>query len=97
MSNEINFDVLKDVTTGDKLVVRFKPEGSEDLIYVAAMVRAGVLTVSVPDQLFLEGVSMSNDWEDDNNRTQTLAVGPRWNRSFFEGRMGRALESLQVK
>lgn len=97
MSDQINFDVLEGVAEGDKLVVCFKPQAGSDLTHVIAMTYTGVLTVSMGDLMFLDAVRRTNDWEGDDNRTQTLVVGPRWNRPFFEGRMGRVPESLQVE
>lgn len=92
----IDFSVLDSVKPGDRITVRFTENASEDLIYVVAMKNAGVLTIGNNDLLFLDAVRATNDWEGDNNRTQTFTVGPRWSKDFFEGRMRRAIESLEV-
>lgn len=93
----VDFSTLRGVRAGDELVVRFKPESIDDLIYVMAMARAGVLSLSSGDAAFFEAVRASDSWDGDHNRTQTLVVGSGWSQTFFEGRMRRCLESLEVK
>ena len=96
-STAIDFDQLDNVQAGDELIVRFTPHAYDDFIYIKAMNSAGVLDLSSGDLAFYEAVAMTSDWGGDDNRTQTLKVGSSWNRSFFEGRMRRVLESLEVK
>ena len=93
----IDFEQLDSVQEGDELIVRFTLHAYDDFIYIKAMNNAGVLDLSSGDLAFYEAVAMTSDWDGDSNRTQTLKVGSSWNRSFFEGRMRRVLESLKVK
>jgi hypothetical protein len=93
----LDFDQLEDVKPGDEIIVRFKPEGHEDLQYVLMMINAGVLAFALGDLIFLEAVALSADWNGDRNRTQTFTPGPNWNREFFEGRMQHCLEWIEVR
>ncbi len=93
----VDFTQLDNVQPGDKVTIRFKPEATDDVVYVLAMRRASVLELKPGDVMLLEAVRMTDDWDHDSNRTMTLTAGPRWNSDFFVGRMRRAIESLEVK
>lgn len=96
-STAINWDQLDEVQPGAELILEFKPEATEDLIYVHMLHSAGVIILEPGQQMLLEAVRLSGEWEHDYNRFTTVVVGPRWNRDYFQGRMSRALKSLNIK
>src|SRR5690348_5913745 len=93
----IDFSQLESVEPGDKLVVVFQARATDDLVYVSAMCSAGVLELPPGDRALVDAIRMTADWEHDENRNMTFTAGPNWSREFFEGRMRRALESLEVR
>ncbi len=95
----VDFSTLGSVKEGDELVVRFKRTAREDLIYVEAMERSGVIIAKTEDLMRIDGIRVVDeyDWPTDDDRTFTFTVGPDWSQSFFEGRMRRAIESLEVR
>lgn len=93
----VNFNDLHGIIAGDELTVRFKPEATPDLMYVFAMHDSMVLNLSPTLLRRLRNFHTSGDWGSDENRTQILTVGLDWSREFFEGRMRRAIDFLEVR
>jgi hypothetical protein len=97
VTTAVDFSVLDDVKPGDTLIVRFKKNATDDLIYIQAMRGAKVIDLDPGELMVNEAIRLTGDWDHDSNRTQELTVGSYWDRVFFEGRMRRALESIKVK
>lgn len=92
----VDFDRLITVNPGDTLVLRFSEGAADDFIYVQALERAGVIKIDPKDAMIVAAIADSGSFEHEQNRNLTVTVGDAWDRNFFEGRMRRALESLET-
>lgn len=88
--------VIWQVKPGDKLAVRFKPEGVHEMIYLEGMAHHGAVEVRLQDTALLMGIRLSSSWDLDENRNWRLTAGSKWDPDWFVGRLLRAIESIAI-
>lgn len=91
----IDFSLLEQVRPGHELRLRFRSDRLGDLGYLQTMLIRGDLEASPGQQAVMEAVWRSGDWSRDENRTVVVTTTAEFDPEFFEGRMSRALESLE--
>ncbi|MDP2692418.1 MAG: hypothetical protein Q8O88_02115 [bacterium] len=74
----------------------WKKGAIEDIKQLLIMVNSGQVSVSNGDKAVLIAVAMLGDWEDELNRTTTVILTDKFNTDSFIGRMGRAIEKVEI-
>lgn len=85
--------------TSKKLMkVVFGRRNAGDLVYFEALYRRDAIILSPGQAALVTAIRMTDDWENDQNRTFIIALGSGFNemREMFLGRMSRALDSAEV-
>ena len=93
----VDFDLLGDIEADDVLQLHFLPDSIGDVAYLLSMINAGIITVPRPDMNNLEMIQMLGEWGDGRSRYVTFSPTKTFDRNWFEGRMDRRIDKLEVK
>ena len=95
-TTSVDFTTLDDARPGDQILVRFRKEALPDLGYLETMARDGYIEMKPSVHALQRAVRSSGSWGRDENRDFTVTVTEKFSREFFEERMRRAIESLEL-
>lgn len=94
-AQKLDFGLLDDIEAGDQITIRFNRTAElGDAMYLLGMIEHGIITS--PDMIVLLAMRDSRSW-DRAGRQFTVVATDTFDRNWFETRMRRRIELLQVE
>lgn len=90
--------IISDALRGSrKLKITFRRDADRgDINYLLGMINQGGVTIPAGDKMALMAVSMSGDWGANRNRQTVVTLTEVFDCDWFEGRLLRALERVEL-
>jgi len=96
MHKEILQKIRHALNSSRKVEITLKRESIRQVLPLLILSHSGYISIGSGDAAVLMAVFDLSDWEGDENRITTLALTDKFSESLFIGKIGRAIEKIQV-